>query len=287
MGNPDPERRPEPILATGVAPERFDSAPPPEIMVKIFGCDAMEWTKPLFQPAVVSIDVVDVQVWRLRSRAAGLWQDTARDFRFAGEADDRLAAIATKLIVRRDHAIKCGRDGGTVKFRQHRVRRRPVPVTRDQNRNLLGGQASLARLAAALARGTRQAGSLALERFQDKGFVGVHDPGELAGFVERRCREKPVTPAERGGRGDTATFRRFRQAFAGDQGLGLRLPTILHAQTRQRCSGQRVETAPAIATAVTLQTTDLSPSLETPATAMRATREIPLALGRCRQGNGV
>ena len=167
MGSPDPERRAHPILPSGVAPKRLDGAPPAQVMIKILGGDAMERAQPLFEPAVVTIDVVDMQVRRLWSRTAGFRQDTARNFRLAGEANDRLAAVATELIVRRDHTIKSGRDGSPVEFGQHGIRGPPAPVPRDQDRNLLGGQASLTRLAAAFPWRTRQAGALALERFPE------------------------------------------------------------------------------------------------------------------------
>jgi hypothetical protein len=92
---------------------------------------------------------------------------------------------------------------------------------------LLRGQASFARFTAALPSGTRQAGSLALERFQNKGLVGLDDPGEFAGFVERWRRKKSVAPAECRGDGDAATFRRLDQAFSGDQSLCLRPANVL------------------------------------------------------------
>jgi len=150
---------------------------------------------------------------------------------------------------------------------------------------LLGGQASFARLSATFTSGTRQAGPLALERFQNKGLVGLDDPGELDGLVERRRRKKSVAPAECGGDGDATTFRRLDQAFAGDQGLRLRLPTFFHAQTSQGGSGQRVETAVTIAAAVALETAGVPPPLQPLTTAVRATREIHLALSRRRQRN--
>src|SRR3954452_15110072 len=85
------------------------------------------------------------------------------------------------------------------------------------------------RLAAALACGTRQIAPFALERFQDEGFIGLDDPAQPCRFVERRSRQKPVAPAERRATGDAAAFGGFGHALPDDQGLGLRLPTLLLA----------------------------------------------------------
>jgi hypothetical protein len=95
-------------LSLGVVAKRLDDPAPAEVMVKIIRGDAVEWTQPYLQTAMVAVDIVDVETGGFRSGATWFRQDAAGDFRLAGEADDRLAAIATELVVRRDNTAKRG-----------------------------------------------------------------------------------------------------------------------------------------------------------------------------------
>jgi len=256
-------------------------------MVKVLGRDAMEWTQPFLQAAVITVDVVDVKIGCFRPGTARLWQNAARDFRLAGEADDRLAAIAAELVFRRDDTAERSRHRGTVAFGQHGIGGLSQPVTRDQHRNLLRGQTSCLRHTAALVRRARQAGALALKRFQDVGLVDFDNPGELARFVERRSRQKPVAPTERGANCDVAALGRFDQALASYQRLRLGGPLLLLSQAGQGRSRQRVEAAPAIDAAVAGQPADMPPPVELLAATMRAARAINPVLARGGQRNRV
>ena len=56
----------------------FESAPPTEIIGQVLGGDAVEAVEPLLKTAVISVDVVDVQVrrcgCRLPRRGHGPWK---------------------------------------------------------------------------------------------------------------------------------------------------------------------------------------------------------------------
>ena len=109
-------------------------------MVEILGGDAMERAQPFFQTAMVSVDVVDMQVGGLAPGAAGRGQDAAGDLCLAGEADDRLAAIAAELVVRGDNTIECGGDRSAVEFGENGIGGQAVSITGDENGDLLLGQ---------------------------------------------------------------------------------------------------------------------------------------------------
>jgi hypothetical protein len=87
----------------------------------------------------------------LGTRATGGWQDVARDFGIASEADDGFAAIATQIVGRGDDTSKSSRDRCAVELGQHRVSGGAGSVAGDQNRDLLSGQAAFACLPATLA----------------------------------------------------------------------------------------------------------------------------------------
>src|SRR3954453_13589984 len=70
-------------------------------------------------------------------------------------------------------------------------------------------------------------GPLLGERHLDR--RGGAPPAQPCRFVERRSRQKPVAPAERRATGDAAAFGGFGHALPDDQGLDLRLPTLLLA----------------------------------------------------------
>ena len=144
-------------------PERFNDPAPAEIVLQVLGRHAMERAQLFLQATVVTIDVVDMKIGRFRSGAAWLRQDAAGDFRLAGKTDDRLAAIAAELVVRRDDMAKRGRDRGSVAFGQYRIGGLSEPVTCHQNRDLLCRQRAGFCHATALVCGPRQTRTLALE----------------------------------------------------------------------------------------------------------------------------
>src|SRR3954447_22141242 len=61
----------QPIGWLGIIPPDFDGSSPSEVMVEVFGRDAMEQTQPFLKAAVIAVDVVDVEVGCLRPRPTG------------------------------------------------------------------------------------------------------------------------------------------------------------------------------------------------------------------------
>ena len=57
-----------------VCGEDFLGPVPVKVVFEICGCHTMEVPKPLFQTSMVCVDVVDVQVRRLRARFSRGWQ---------------------------------------------------------------------------------------------------------------------------------------------------------------------------------------------------------------------
>ena len=159
-------------------------------MVEILGGDAVERAQPFLQTPMVSVDVVDMQVRGLAPGAAGRGQDAAGDLCLAGEADDRLAAIAAELVVRGDDTIECGADRSAVEFGENGIGGQAVSITGDENGDLLLGQASLGRLPAALTGGTRQVRPFALERFQNERLVGLDLPLRRLGLSSAGAERK-------------------------------------------------------------------------------------------------
>ena len=107
-------------------------------MVEIFGRDSMEGAQPFLETTVIAVDVVDMQVGSLRPRLTGRGQDLARNVCFAGETDDRLAAIAAQLIVRCDDVPQGGCDRGPVQLGKNSVGGGTAAVAGDKDGDLLG-----------------------------------------------------------------------------------------------------------------------------------------------------
>ena len=81
-----------------VLAQRFQGPAPAKIIRQVFGGDAMEAAQPLFQAAVVGIDVVEVKIRRLWVGLARHRQDVSRDPSPPRKSNDRRAAIAAELI---------------------------------------------------------------------------------------------------------------------------------------------------------------------------------------------
>src|ERR1700712_3690849 len=95
---------------------------------------------------MVGIDVVEVNIRRLWAWFARHRRDMGGDPGAAGEGHDRRAAIAAELVGRGADAAQCAGNRPPAQCRQHRVRGRALPVARDEDRYLLGGQTALGRL---------------------------------------------------------------------------------------------------------------------------------------------
>ena len=140
---------------------------------QVLGGDAVEAVEPLFEAAVVGVDVVDVQMGRLRGWLSWREHRVERNPGSAGEGGDW---PADQMVVLGDHAGQRSSYGSPVDLRQDRVEGRALPVAGDENGNIVLIKASMPGLAASLARRARQIGPSALEGFEDEGLVRFDDP---------------------------------------------------------------------------------------------------------------
>src|SRR3954468_18269587 len=153
-----------------------------------------------------------------------------------------------------------------------------MTVSWHETGDLFRGNPALGRFAASLARLTRQAGSLAFERFQNEGFVAFDDPRQRFRLVAGQRNQKPMSPAKRRGVVYVASFRGLGDADTVDHGLGLCRPFVLHSQTSQWRFRQGIEHTPTAFATVARQSARLAPMHDITAVAMRAPDAVHAAL---------
>jgi hypothetical protein len=158
----------DPILwGCEIAPG-FEGAPPAEVVGEVFGGHAIEPIQPSLEAAVVSVDVIEVEVRRLGGRLARRRHRVQGNFGLAREGGDRSAAIADQMIFGRDDARQRRADRGAVDLGQHSVEGRALPVASDKNGNVFLIEAGMPRRSSALARLAAQIGPAAFEGFEEK-----------------------------------------------------------------------------------------------------------------------
>src|SRR5208282_3903393 len=123
----------------------------------------MEAAHPFLEPAMIGIHIVDVEVGRVRARLSWRWQDVMGNASLLGEGDDGPAAVAAELVGGCDNAAQCSCDGRPVELGQDGVNGGAGAVSRNDHRDLFGGQAALCCLAAPLACLARKIRSFPLE----------------------------------------------------------------------------------------------------------------------------
>src|SRR5271165_2458334 len=175
----------DPVLWSGLVGPGFERASPAEIVWQVLGGDAVETAEPLLEAAVVGVDVVDVQVGRLRGRFSRRGHGMKRYFGFAGEGGDRPASVADQVVFACDNASQRRADRSAVGLRQDGVESRPHPVAGHQNGNVVLIGSRTPGRPAALARLARQSGPPALAGFEDEGLVRLDDSGQRSGLVGR------------------------------------------------------------------------------------------------------
>jgi hypothetical protein len=87
-----------------LASPAFKGAARSKIVWQVLGGDAVEAVEPLFEAAVIGVDVVDVQMRRLGGRFARRGHGVEGDAGSAGEGGDRPAAVADQMVVLCDEA---------------------------------------------------------------------------------------------------------------------------------------------------------------------------------------
>ena len=133
--------------------------------------DAVEAVEPLLEAAVVSVDVIDVQVRRLEGRLSRRGHGVKGDLGPAREGGQRLAAVADEMISRRTTPAQRGGDRGAVVVRQNGVEGRPLPVAGDEDGNVVLIRAGMPGCSAPFAGLARQVGPTALEGFENEGLI--------------------------------------------------------------------------------------------------------------------
>lgn len=256
-----------------IVAERLQRAAPAEVVRQVLGGDAMKAAQPLLQPPVIGIDVVEVEIGRLRVRLAGPRQDMRRDPGPARKGHDRAATIAAEDVGWRHDAVQSRSDRGAVQSWQYGVRGRALTVARDDHWDLFGGEAALRRAAASLARFPWHAGPFAFVGLQHECLVALDDPAQGFRLVAGQRRKEPMPPAERGGVVHPASAGSLGNANAVDQGVGLRGPLLSHTQPRQRRLGQRVEGAGTRFAAIARQAARGAPAHDLGLATVRATRK--------------
>ena len=194
---------------------------------------------------MIGVDVVDVQVRRRGGRLSRRRHGVEGNPGSTGESGDRLAAIADKMIARRDNSGEGEAHRSAVDLGQDRVEGGAVPVAGDEDGNVVLVKARMPGRSAAPSRLSRQVGPSALEGFENEGFVRFDDSSQAPGLVACRGAQKPMTPTKRRRRMDSAERRGLGQALALDHRARVIEPAVLLAQMRHRRLGQRIEGAPA------------------------------------------
>ena len=107
-----------------------------EIDEKVCGGEAVEADEPLGEAAVGGVDVVDVQMGRLRGRLS--WRELRQERKpgSAGEGAVWPTAAADQMVDLCDHADKRASDGSHGDVRQDSVEDRAHPVAGEENVNI-------------------------------------------------------------------------------------------------------------------------------------------------------
>ena len=130
----------------------FEGASPSEVAWQVLGGDAVEAGEPLLEAAVVGVDVIDVEVRRLGGWLSRGRHGVERNPGSAGESGNRLAAVADEMIAGRDNAGEGGPDRSAVDLRQDGVEGRSLPVSGDEDGNVVLMKARMPRRSAAFAK---------------------------------------------------------------------------------------------------------------------------------------
>src|SRR5277367_1157813 len=100
-----------------IASQCLQRAAPAEIVWQVFRRHAVEAAQPFLQPAMVSVDVVEVVIRRLARWFAGLRQDMRGNTGPARECNDRRAAVAAEFIGWRNNAAQGRGNRYAIQFR--------------------------------------------------------------------------------------------------------------------------------------------------------------------------
>lgn len=127
----------------------------------------MESVHPFLEPAIVSVDVLDMVNTRDHAYSLRQVHRSMDDAHFARDRAQCLAAIGTQNGVGCQDRLQDSADMFLVRAFQHEVRHAARAIPANQHRNLFVRQAAFAGLAASLAGRARKPAFLAFERFEE------------------------------------------------------------------------------------------------------------------------
>ena len=161
------------------------------------GGNAVEARHPTLEPAVVGVDVLDVEGLVDHADAGAEVDGGVGNVGGLGKAAVDRGAIGAQHRIGVHEGPEHGRHGRGVGLWQYRVRGARAAVAHDQHGDLLVRQAALRGRTAALTRRARQM-ALALVGFEEVGLVGLDDPVPVGRLDLGREGQEAVAPAERG-----------------------------------------------------------------------------------------
>ncbi len=132
--------------------------------------DAVELAHPLFEPTIVSIDVLNVVDLADNPNASSKIDWPMSDTDFPHGSTQSFAAVCAENCIARQQWLECLADMFLVSLLQHKIGCASGAITANQHGNLFCGQATLQCLAATLMRLARHATAhtmLELHRDQD------------------------------------------------------------------------------------------------------------------------
>ena len=248
---------------------------PAEIAVEVFRRHAVEPPHPSLQPARVGIDVLDV-IDAPPPLALALHQADMQNALLVGEGAERLLPPSTKIGGDEDRVTSDQRteQSGNGFFRavvEDSIRGRLVSVARNQNGNLLFGQATLFGFATAFARVSVEMVRAFFGK-QENGLVGFHGAFQPLRLYRFYRFEKAMPPAEGGREIDLEALGHLAQSDAVGNGGGVLDPQLSMVQLGKRRVRQCVKSDLAILASIALQAVGGAPLLDRCGLAMRAPR---------------
>lgn len=243
---------------------------------------------PVLEPAVIGIDVLDVQSTLSNPLPRSGVYNAMRDATGTGEGGVNAGAIRAQHCLtvnqRQEHLLHMCR----VQPGQLKVGGMPCTVAHHQHRDPVLARATRGPDTTASTRRAQQV-ALTLEGLQEEGLIGFDNAAFVPVAMLGSGAQKALSPQKGRVLVHTAGSGGLAHREAIDQGLGVGLPAIGLAQMRQGGAGQGIAGTAAGAASVTPQASTPAPcsQLRWRRLAMRARRQIGQALLPSGYGSGL
>lgn len=214
-------------------------ASPPQVIDEVLGRNTMEPRHPALQPAVIGIDVLDVEGSFSDPLPRPGMHDVMRDSTGAGKGGVNGCSIRAQhrlAIDQRQEGVSHMRG---IELVQLEVGSVSFTVANHHNRDLVFARSTRGPDTAALASRPGQA-ALSLEGLQEEGLIRFDNAALTRIAMPCNGKQKTVSPQESSVFVDATMLRRLPEREAIDQGLGVGMPAIGFAQVRQGCAGQGI-----------------------------------------------